>query len=77
MVDWRIGEHLKTARKKAGLTQREVAIQLGLNRKNTISDWETNTSVPDLQYVLQLVLLYDVTADELLGVETMKKCEKI
>ena len=34
------GKELKTLRKKAGLTQRQLADKLGFSRRETISDYE-------------------------------------
>lgn len=58
-------ERLIKLRKAAGLSQEEVAEKLELTRQ-TVSKWETGQSSPDLDKVLPLCNLYNVTPDELL-----------
>lgn len=58
-------ERLTKLRKLAGLSQEEVADRLELTRQ-TVSKWETGQSSPDLDKVLPLCSLYNVTPDELL-----------
>ena len=55
-------------RKKNGWSQEELANQLGVSRQ-AVSKWESASSVPDLQRVLELSKLFGVTTDYLLGVE--------
>jgi transcriptional regulator with XRE-family HTH domain len=58
-------ERLTKLRKLAGLSQEEVADRLEVTRQ-TVSKWETGQSSPDLDKVLPLCNLYNVTPDELL-----------
>ena len=58
-------ERLMKLRKLAGLSQEEVAEKLEVTRQ-TVSKWETGQSSPDLDKVLPLCNLYNVTPDELL-----------
>lgn len=58
-------ERLIKLRKAAGLSQEEVADKLEVTRQ-TVSKWETGQSSPDLDKVLPLCNLYNVTPDELL-----------
>ena len=58
-------ERLIKLRKAAGLLQEEVADKLEVTRQ-TVSKWETGQSSPDLDKVLPLCNLYNVTPDELL-----------
>ena len=58
-------ERLMKLRKAAGLSQEEVADKLEVTRQ-TVSKWETGQSSPDLDKVLPLCSLYNVTPDELL-----------
>jgi transcriptional regulator with XRE-family HTH domain len=58
-------ERLVKLRKLAGLSQEEVADKLEVTRQ-TVSKWETGQSSPDLDKVLPLCSLYNVTPDELL-----------
>lgn len=66
-----LGDRLSAARKKAELTQPEVEAHTGINFK-TISDWENNVSVPSSNDIIALCYLYDVSADDLLGVRRTK-----
>ena len=52
-------------RKNAGLSQEDVAEKLDVTRQ-TVSKWETGQSSPDLDKVLPLCELYNITPDELL-----------
>lgn len=59
---------LKHFRNLKGLSQTEVAEKLGLSRQ-AISNWEANKSYPDLDNIVLLSKLYDVSVDELLGTD--------
>lgn len=59
-------EQLKSARMAAGLTQAEMASELGVD-KTTYSGYETGRRQPDVNRLRQLIDLLDVPADELLG----------
>ena len=60
-----IGNQLYELRKKANLSQEEVASRLNVTRQ-TISKWETNQSMPDLDKIVPLCELYGISADSLL-----------
>ena len=60
-----IGKKLKQARLKKELTQENVAKILNVSR-TTISNWETGRSYPDLESVVALSDLYNISLDELL-----------
>ena len=57
---------LKHFRNLKGLSQIEVAEKLSLSRQ-AISNWEANKSYPDLDNIVLLSKLYEVSVDELLG----------
>lgn len=61
----KLGERLLKLRKEAGLSQEEVADKLGVSRQ-TISKWETDQSVPDLDKIVPICTLYNIGSDELL-----------
>lgn len=61
-----IGEKLLGLRKKAGLSQEDVADKLGVSRQ-TVSKWETEQTVPELIKVKMLSQLYDVSYDYLIS----------
>lgn len=58
-------DKLIALRKKAGWSQEELAQQLGVTRQS-VSKWEGAQSAPDLDKVLQLSRLFDVSTDYLL-----------
>lgn len=60
-----IGKKLKDARIKSGLTQEKVSEEIQVSRQ-TISNWETEKSYPDIVSVIKLSDLYKVSLDELL-----------
>ncbi|MBP5431796.1 helix-turn-helix transcriptional regulator [Ruminococcus sp.] len=52
-------------RKKAGMSQEELAEKLGVSRQS-ISKWEGAQSTPDLNRILQLAEIFNVSTDTLL-----------
>lgn len=60
-----IGKKLKEARISSGKTQEQVAGEIQVSRQ-TISNWETEKSYPDIVSVLRLSELYGVSLDVLL-----------
>lgn len=61
----KIGVRLKEARLRAGLTQENVAEEIQVTRQ-TISNWETEKSFPDIVSVIKLSTLYNISLDKLL-----------
>ena len=61
----KIGVKLKEARLQAGLTQENVAEEIQVTRQ-TISNWETQKSFPDIVSVIKLSTLYNISLDKLL-----------
>lgn len=66
------GERLAALRKERGLSQEDLAEKLQLTRQ-TISKWETGASTPDLELLVQLAEVFDVSVDSLLGVKKPDK----
>ena len=62
------GNKLRTLRKAKGLSQENLAKQLGISRQ-AISKWESNLSQPDIDNIIQLCKIFQISADELLGVD--------
>jgi transcriptional regulator with XRE-family HTH domain len=60
-----IGEQLRDARQKHQLSQEQIAEMLGVSRQ-TISNWETSKSYPDIERVMRLAEIYHLSLDELL-----------
>lgn len=59
---------IKNARIKANLTQEQAAEILGVSRQ-TISNWETKKTYPDIVSVVKMSDLYNVSLDHLLKEE--------
>lgn len=59
-----LGQHLTHLRTGRGWSQDVLAEQLGVSRQS-VSKWETDSSVPDLDKLLGLSALFGVTLDEL------------
>ena len=68
-----IAENLIYYRKKAQLTQNELAEKLNYSDKS-ISKWERGEGVPDIHILVQLAKLYGLTVNDFL---TTKKKQKV
>ncbi|MCM3130934.1 LexA family transcriptional regulator [Paenibacillus sp. MER 78] len=69
-------ERLKILREKAGLTQKEVAIVLGMTQ-SSYSKYEYGTREPNIDNILKLAKLFNVSSDYLLGNEEAKPSELV
>ena len=63
-----IYDRIKLLREKSGLTQADLAKQLGITRSG-VNAWEMGISVPSTQYIVELAHFFNVSADYLLGLE--------
>ena len=61
-------EKLRSARKQAGMSQEKLAEKLGVSRQ-AITKWETDTGIPDIENIMAISALFDVSIDELLSNE--------
>lgn len=61
----KLGERLQKERNKLNITQSEVAKKLRVSRQ-TISNWETSKSYPDLESLVSLSDYYNISLDVLL-----------
>ena len=61
-----LGSRLKELREEKGLTQKEVATQLGLHSV-TYLHYEKDQREPPLTVLIQMALFFDVSTDYLLG----------
>lgn len=57
---------LKEARKRAGLTAKDVALSFGVTFQN-VYNWENGSYLPPSKRLPELAKLYGCTVDELLG----------
>lgn len=82
MDQTRIGTFIAVLRKEKGLTQKELAEQIGISDK-TVSKWETGNGMPDIAYLSPLCEVLDINVNELLSGEKLPseeylgKAEKI
>ena len=70
-----LADKIISLRKKAGWSQEELAEKMGVSRQ-AISKWEGALSVPDMNRILKLSELFDVSTDYLLRDE-MEEEEKM
>lgn len=61
-----LSENIKNLRKRAVMTQEQLADKLGVTRQ-TVSKWENNMSVPDADILSEMADVFDVSVSELLG----------
>lgn len=65
-------EKLKTLRKQAGISQEKLAEKLGVSRQ-AVTKWETDMGIPDIDNIMAVSKLFDISIDELLGNENVEK----
>lgn len=65
-------ENLKALRRQAGMSQEKLAEKLGVSRQ-AVTKWETNTGIPDIENLMAVSALFDISIDELLGNEKTEK----
>lgn len=63
-----LGAKIKELRQKHNMTQDQLAARIGVSYQ-AVSKWETGVTCPDLSMILPLSRLFQVTTDELFGVE--------
>ena len=61
-------DRIKSLREQKGITQSELARQLGITR-SSVNAWEMGISVPSTQYVVELAGMFNVSTDYLLCVD--------
>ncbi len=62
-----LGEKIKQLRKSKGITQEQLSDMLNVSSQ-AVSKWETGATNPDLALIPDIAKLFDVSADELLGI---------
>ena len=71
-----IGNKIKQLRYKAGLTQEQLADALGISAQS-VSKWETATTMPDISLLPALATELGVTIDELFDLTVDQKLSRI
>ena len=63
-----IAENLRQLRQNRGLTQEQLAEQLGVSFQ-AVSRWENALSYPDIELIPEIAAFFEVSSDELMGTE--------
>jgi transcriptional regulator with XRE-family HTH domain len=71
-----ISQSLRRLRRERGNTQTDLAAHLGISMQ-AVSKWETGDGYPDIELLPAIASYYNVSIDELLGVDEAKRSEKI
>lgn len=61
-------EKLKSIRKQAGMSQEQLAEKLSVSRQ-AVTKWETDVGIPDIENIMAISALFDISIDELLSNE--------
>ena len=61
-------EKLKSIRKQAGMSQEQLAEKLSVSRQ-AVTKWETDAGIPDIENIMAISALFDISIDELLSNE--------
>ena len=64
----RLSEKIMDLRKRSGWSQEELADRLGISRQS-VSKWETGESTPDIDKIIRMSELWNVSTDYLLKEE--------
>lgn len=75
-INKKIAKNLIYYRKRAGLTQAELAEKINYSDKS-VSKWESAGGVPDVYVLMELSKLYQVSIDELVQGEVSEEIEPI
>ena len=71
-----IGQIIKKLRKNADMTQEELAEMLSISSQ-AVSRWETDSAMPDISLLPLICGIFNISADELLGIDITKQGEEI
>ena len=71
-----ISDNIKRLRKQKGITQETLAERMHVSTA-AVSKWERNEALPDISMVLPLASYFEVSTDELLGLNAAKTEERI
>lgn len=72
VMNMTFAEKLKSIRKQAGMSQEKLAEKLGVSRQ-AVTKWETDAGIPDIENIMAISALFDLSIDELLSNENGTK----
>ena len=72
IVDMTFAENLKMLRKQAGMSQEQLAEKIGVSRQ-AVTKWETGAGIPDIENIMAISALFDISIDDLLSNERGSK----
>ncbi len=75
MDDRTIGQRIAGERKKLGLSQEQLGEKTGVSRQ-AISKWEADSAIPEIDKLISLSRLFEVSIGWLLGVEETPAAQK-
>jgi len=70
------GQTMKKLRRDRDLTQEQLAEILSISPQ-AISRWETDMAMPDISMIAPLCNLFNITSDELLGIDLTRRQENV
>ena len=73
-MEFDFGSRLKELRLQSGLTQKQLAEQVGIT-KSVISFYELRERTPSPEVLIKLAAVFHVSSDYLLGIEKGKKID--
>ena len=74
LVELDFGTRLKELRTQAGLTQKQLAEQIGIT-KSVISFYELRERTPSPEVLIKIATIFHVSSDYLLGIESRKSID--
>ena len=75
-MEFKFSRKLKELRSKKNITQEQLARHLQISPQ-AVSKWERNEGYPDIMLLPRIALYFDVTIDDLLGIEKERIKEQI
>ena len=60
-----LGEKIKDLRKKANISQEDLAEKVGVSRQ-AVTKWEKDLGLPDIENLKSIASLFNISIDELL-----------
>ena len=67
-----IGTTIKRLRREKDITQEQLAEYLGITSR-AVSQWETEKTSPDISMIAPLTSIFNITSDQLLGIDIGSK----